>query len=126
MIRGVDMDKKGFTLIELLGSIVLLALIALVAFPVVLNFLSSSKSDIDKAKKSVIIGAAKDYVTDNVNVYGRNSSLDEEIKTSDLIEQGYITNKDIMENEELNKSCVKVSINNETNKYQFEYKNSCS
>ena len=126
MIRGVDMDKKGFTLIELLGSIVLLALIALVAFPVVLNFLSSSKSDIDKAKKSVIIGAAKDYVTDNVNVYGRNSSLDEEIKTFDLIEQGYITNKDIMENEELKKSCVKVSINNETKKYQFEYKNSCS
>ena len=123
------MNKKGFTLIELLGSIVILGLIALVAFPAILNFLGSSQENIDEAKKSVILGAAKDYVTDNVNDYKRDPSFNDkniEIKTADLIINGYITNKDVIENDELKKSCVKVSINEETKKYQFEYENSCS
>ena len=45
------MKKTGFTLIELLGSIVILGLIALVAFPATLSFLSESKGKVDEAKK---------------------------------------------------------------------------
>ena len=118
------MNKKGFTLIELLGSIVILGLIALVAFPAILNFLSSSQENIDEAKKSVILGAAKDYVNDNVNNYKRDSSLNKKINTSDLINSGYITNKDILENDNFNNShvCVKV---NDSEKYIFIYNGEC-
>ena len=119
------MKNKGFTLIELLGSIVILAIIATVAFPAILNFLSSSQSEIDNAKKSVIERAAKDYVNDNVNYYKRDSSFNDknvEIKTNILIEQGYITNKDIIDNKELANSCVAVKVNQDTQKYTFTFK----
>ena len=117
------MNKKGFTLIELLGSIAILALIALVAFPAILNFLSSSQSNIDEAKKSVIISATKDYVNDNVNDYKRDTSLNKKINTSDLIEQGYITNKDIVDNSNNSWTCVTV---NDSMKYEFTYKGDCN
>lgn len=119
------MNKKGFTLIELLGSIVILGLIALLAFPAILNFLSSSQEEIDEAKKSVIISAAKEYVNNDVNSYKRTSSLNENIPTSKLIEEGYITNKDIIENEDLVNTCINVKVNS-INKYTFEFKNPCS
>lgn len=114
------MNKRGFTLIELLGSIVILSLIALVAFPSILNFLSSSQNNIDEAKKSVIIGAAKEYVTDNENNYKRDSSLNKKIATSLLVSEGYITNKDIMDDD----SWVCVTVN-DSNKYVFKYKDNC-
>lgn len=114
------MYKRGFTLIELLGSIVILSLIALVAFPSILNFLSSSQNNINEAKKSVIIGAAKEYVTDNENNYKRDSSLNKKITTSLLVSEGYITNKDIMDDDSW--VCVKV---NDSNKYVFKYKDNC-
>lgn len=123
------MKDKGFTLIELLGSIVILVMIVLLAFPATLNLIGNSEEKIDEAKKSVIIGAAKDYVNDNVNNYKRDESFNDKnvkIQTNTLIEQGYITNKDIIENNNFSNSCVEVSINNVTKKYQFEYKNSCS
>lgn len=115
------MNKRGFTLIELLGSIVILSLIALVAFPSILNFLSSSQNNINEAKKSVIIGAAKEYVTDNENNYKRDSSLNKKITTSLLVSEGYITNKDIMDDD----SWVCVTVN-DSNKYVFKYKENCN
>lgn len=116
------MKNKGFTLIELLGSIIILGLIALIALPATLNFLGSSEKNIDEAKKSVIVRAAKDYVTDNPNEFKRDSSLNNIVLTNDLIDKGYITNKDIIENEELSRSCTIVTVN-ESNKYKFEFKN---
>lgn len=118
------MNKKGFTLIELLGSIVILGLIALVAFPAILNFLSSSQNNIDEAKKSIIVAAAKDYVNDNTNLFKRISGLNENIQTSTLIDEGYITNKDIIDNSDFNTTCTNVTVNSD-NKYKFEFKNTC-
>ena len=119
------MNKKGFTLVELLGSIVILGLIALLVFPAILDFLSSSQKNIDETKKNVILAAAKEYVLDDVNSYKRTSSLDVNIPTSKLIEEGYITNKDIIENEDLINTCTNVKVNY-VNQYTFEFKNSCS
>ena len=122
------MNKKGFTLIELLGSIVILGLIALVAFPAILNFLSSSQNNIDEAKKSIIVAAAKDYVNDNVNYYKRDTTLDttlnEKIETSTLINQGYITNKNIIENNDYKDTWTCVTIN-DNKKYVFTFKGEC-
>ena len=122
---GDKMNKKAFTLIELLGSIVILGLIALVAFPAILNFLSSSQNNIDEAKKSVIIGAAKEYVNDNINSYKKESTLNKNIQTSTLISEGYITNKDIIDNSNFNNTCTNVKVNSDK-KYIFEFKNNCA
>ena len=42
------MNKKGFTLIELLAVIVILAIIALIATPIILNIISDSKEESNK------------------------------------------------------------------------------
>lgn len=102
------MKNRGFTLIELLGVIIILATISLVAFPAILNFMSGSNDKIDKAKEKIIISAAKDYVTDHPN--DNNTT----IRTEILKSNGYITNKSIVEDKELDNSCVTISNNNYT------------
>ena len=42
------MRKKGFTLIELLAVIVILAIIALIATPIILNIISDTKEESNK------------------------------------------------------------------------------
>ena len=49
------MNKKGFTLVELLAVIVILAIIALIATPLILNV-------IDNAKKGAAEASANGYM----------------------------------------------------------------
>lgn len=67
--------KKGFTLVELLAVIVILALIALITAPVVLNVIESSR---DKTYKrsidhygSAVQKAVAEYMMDNERETGR-------------------------------------------------------
>ena len=60
-------ENKGFTLIELLGTIVLLALIAIIAYPIILNQYKNSKQNLNDEKKKMIINAAKEYFDENEN-----------------------------------------------------------
>lgn len=122
---GDDMNKRGFTLIELLGCIVILGLISLLAFPPMLNFLSSSQKKIDEAKEDVILSSVRDYVNDNVGDYKRDSSLNKKIKTSELINKGYITNKEIIQDDDLEDSWICVTVDKE-NRYSFIFKGECS
>ena len=117
------MKKNGFTLIELLGSIVILVLISLIAFPVVLDFMSSSNDKKDSAMKEAIISSAREYVSDNVNDFNKTSSLNKKVNTSVLIDDGYITNRSIINNEDLNTSCVIVTF--VSNNYKYTFSQSC-
>ena len=54
--------KKGFTLIELLGVIVILAIIALIASPIVLNIINDSKINSVKSSASMYLKAAELYI----------------------------------------------------------------
>ena len=65
------MSKKGFTLIELLAVILILAIIALITTPIVLNILEDAKRDTFKSSVEQLIDIAKmDY-----NEYGRMDSV---------------------------------------------------
>ena len=86
------MKNKGFTLMELLGSITILALIAIIAFPAILNMLGDSQSKIDKAKQDYVISAAREYVKDN------DLEVNTTIEVSTLIEQNYLK-KDMIDEE---------------------------
>lgn len=83
------MNKKGFTLVELIGVVVILGLIALVAFPSLLNQISSSKKQISDSQKSLIISAAKNYVDENKNDYADKTSF--EIPVDTLIKEDYLS-----------------------------------
>lgn len=59
------MKRNGFTLAELLGVIVILAAIALIAFPPIINQIKKSHGDLDSALNSVILTAAEQYFEEN-------------------------------------------------------------
>ena len=77
--------KKGFTLIELLAVIVILAIIALIATPIILNM-------INDAKKS----AAKDSAYGYIEAIEYNNSMSAiDSKKYPLIESGEVTTLDV-------------------------------
>ena len=61
-------NKKGFTLIELLAAIVLLAIIALIAVPIVLNLIKDSKKSSAVRSAEIYLEAAETFiVSDQLN-----------------------------------------------------------
>lgn len=56
------MKKNGFTLAELLGVIVILAAVALIAFPPIINQIKKSRGDLDEALNSLILTASEQYI----------------------------------------------------------------
>ena len=77
--------KKGFTLIELLAVIVILAVIALIATPVIMNAISNAKQGAWKDAAYGIIKATE-------NVYAKNfSEVTDQVDTFFLYESGVMT-----------------------------------
>ena len=93
------MKKKGFTLVELLAVIVILAIIALIATPVILNV-------IEKSKKGAAKNSAQGYIEAVEKQQVRNL-LDED-KTNDITDGTYSV-------EELNSLGVSVKGSTPTN-----------
>ena len=58
--------KKGFTLIELLAVIIILAVIALIATPVVLNVVEEAKVKADRNSVYGLVDAAKLYYAESL------------------------------------------------------------
>ena len=57
--------KKGFTLIEIIGVIILLGLVAIMAFPSILNLIRETRGELDKATEDLIFTQASIYVERN-------------------------------------------------------------
>lgn len=55
------MNKKGFTLIELLAVIIILAIVALIATPIVLNVVDDAKKSAAKSEASMILSGITSY-----------------------------------------------------------------
>ena len=55
--------KKGFTLIELLAVIVILAIIALIASPIVIGLIEDARMEAAERSTEAAISAAKTYYT---------------------------------------------------------------
>ena len=85
------MNKKGFTLVELIGVVVILGLIALVAFPSLLNQINNSNKQISDSQKDLIIAATKNYVEENKNEYANKNFFVVDVDV--LAEKNYIDKK---------------------------------
>ena len=59
------MNRKGFTLIELIATIALLAIIVMIAVPIVNGVIQKNKRDNCQILRNNIIRAAELYVSDN-------------------------------------------------------------
>lgn len=108
--------KKGFTLIELLSVIVILAVIAAIAYPKVLDVIGASRvSAYNSAKGNIIESAKLKYLADV------NASKVTEYSVSDLISDGYLKKgiKNPLTNKEYENT--KVVIINDNGKISYEY-----
>ena len=125
------MKNKGFTLIELLGSITLLAIIALLAFPAILNLLNGSQNEIDKAKIDYIESAAAEYVNDHTTNYKKIKDNVYTVSVPTLVEQGYISDTMLDSEGDISSWCVVVKVVENTSnnikdiKYTYEFNANC-
>ncbi len=74
--------KKGFTLIELLAVIVVLAIIALIATPIVMNTIEKSKKGAVIESANNLIKSAEYYILQTKSRYGKVSVLDDKLNYS--------------------------------------------
>ena len=112
--------NKAFTLIELLGVLILLAVIALITFPIIDKVLSNAKNEAYERQKDSIIEAARMYVTIN----GVYSTSTKQLSFQTLIDSGYLKEGEILDPRDSSKEmpgCIVYNWNESKNQYIFEY-----
>ncbi len=123
-------NKNAFTFIELLGVIVILAIIALIAFPTIINLLGSKEEVKNEGIQNLLIAAAGQYVNDHVNDFPKQLTNKTEIKsygetgnlTADfLIKNGYISTTEINEKKNCKFLNDYIKVTSNSKKYFYEY-----
>lgn len=79
-------NEKGFTLIELLAVIVILAVIALIATPIILNVIEESRKKAFVATATNIISAAEIYMANTYFTPTPRSYVNVELPGSDILD----------------------------------------
>ena len=114
------MNNKGFTLIELVGTIVILAVIALLAFPALMGMLNNGQNQVDDSVKSVLESAAEGYVNDHIDDYPKNGTQLNSVSVCTLVDEQYISLTFYKKNREsIKNGVIKVTADGE--RYLFNY-----
>lgn len=120
-------DKKGFTLVELLAVVAILAAIALVVTPTVINQLKKSREKAYVEQTHILEETAERWSVKNANRLEENSKYYLDIDT--LVNEGYLDNKDIIDprDESRMNGCIVVAFDEENNQFTFTYnENTCT
>lgn len=113
--------KRGFTLVELLVVIVILSLIAMVAYPSIITIINDSKNSAYDAQVEIIVKAGKEWGVEHPNELPSSSSVKKKICLTSLVSEGYID--DTIKNPKDSKPMtgyVEVSLSG--NRYNYQYK----
>lgn len=114
-------NKKGFTLVELLAVLVVLAIIAVICYPIVTKIIANQKDKLSNEQKNSIIHAAKNYVASQA------ISDDTCLSVSTLQSSGYLESGSIKNpNGGTLNGGVSVIWSNANQQYEYEYVESCS
>ena len=113
--------NNGFTLIELVATVIILAAIALVTFPILLNTIKNSEGQIDDVTKKLVINAAKLYIDNNLNDYPPTEGNTYCIPVDNLIQSKHLE-KGVIDTVKIDstKITVKVIVNDN---YDYEIVN---
>ena len=68
--------KKGFTLIELLAVIIILAIVALIATPIILNVVEDARISAGRSEASMIYSGINNYCATSAMEYQLNGTID--------------------------------------------------
>ena len=84
--------KRGFTLIEMLGVITIIALLALIIFPIINNQVNENKQELYQIQIKNIENAAKNYGAYNLHILPSEGSefKSTSITLETLINEGYM------------------------------------
>ena len=120
------MNKKGFTLVEIIGVVVILGLIALLAFPKILNMIKQSENKLSDSAKTLIYMASSQYTAKYINDFPKVEGNVYCITIEDLIKEDFLTTS--IQNENLGdfglQTKIKITIN-DNQKYDYIIDNSC-
>ena len=83
-------EKKGFTLVEVLSIIVLLGLVALLAFPSVDRYLKDARQKAYNTQINNIALSAENWGVDNKLLLPKGEGETMEITLGFLIDEGYV------------------------------------
>ena len=121
--------KKGFTLIEMIGVMVILSLLMAFAMPSIINYIKKGGDTKDKVVIEMIYDAAKNYVSDNKNMFKKDENNTYCISLYTLASEGYIespmtlsSSDDDITSESSTKT-VKVTYDK---KYKYELTDECT
>ena len=116
--------KKGFTLVELLATIILLGIIALIAYPMINDQLSLAREKAYTQTVESIEKAARMYGTNNFLGY---STIDQELSLDTLRNAGLLEETDIINpiTDTRMTGCVKYNWNETNNMYNYRYDENC-
>ena len=112
------MKKNAFTLIELLGVLLLLAVIALITFPIIDNTLTNSRNEAYERQKDNIIEAARMYVTEN----GNYNTSQKQLSFQTLIDAGFLKDGEILDPRDSSKTmpgCILYNWSDSKNQYIY-------
>lgn len=96
---GFMKENSGFTLIELLGAVIIIAMLAIISFPLVLDYIRQSQKILVESELTVIKVATESYLNDNKNDYPRNNGTRYCIAVQDLIDGDYLKGSFVEANE---------------------------
>ena len=118
--------KKGFTLAELIGVVIILALIALLAFPPILNSIRKTKGELSDASKEILYNATNLYVSENLNDFPKYNGNTYCVTLNTLVTGEYLPTKvyDATTGEEISLDS-KVEVKVENDSYTYNMNNEC-
>lgn len=117
--------KRGFTLVELLGTIVILSLIVIIAFPAIISQLKKSNETVDASVINIVESAARKYMQDNKETYRK--ALDstpgkllkyDSINVTELVDKNYL--QDTFAEKHSDILTYKVCLYADTQKYRLK------
>ncbi len=82
--------KKGFTLVELLGVIVILGILAVIAFPTIINQITSARGEIDDSSNMLIFDAAENYFLEYANLSEETGQKYYCVTLEQLVDEGLL------------------------------------
>ncbi len=120
------MSKKGFTLVELVGVVIILALIAIIAFPPILNAIRQTEGKISDASKEILYSATELYVSENTNTFPRINGNTYCITLESLVQGEYLPSKvyDATSGDEIPLTNI-VEAKYEQDRFSYNLNNEC-
>ena len=111
---------------ELIGVVIILALIALLAFPPLLNAIRRSRNELSEASKEILYSNTSSYVSDNANDFPKVEGNTFCITLETLAQNGYLSNNvyDAINSNEIPLTNM-VEVKYEEGKFNYNLNNEC-